>query len=43
MDDLRGEPGQASLPHWPTRDALRELVPLWAEDAGKPATVFRER
>jgi hypothetical protein len=43
MEDLRGESGQATLPHWQTRDALRELVPRWAENAGKPATVFRER
>ncbi len=41
MDRLRGEPGQDSLPHRATRDALRDLLPRWAEDATAPPNAFR--
>ncbi len=43
MDRLQGEPGQASLPRRATWDALRDLIPRWAENAATPPNVFRLR
>ena len=43
MDRLRGAPGQEALPHRTTRDALRDLLPRWAEAATAPPNSFRLR